>query len=286
MAKSSSLRTDSEELSELLHCIEQLGPAEGPRRLQLDLIRDAAMELNSSLQRRIAKAEARVGRRDKKLRRLQRRWRHLLADLADGPTRFTQPADWPATSNAELLALYEQLLNRDYPAAVALLRDVSGGRASQCLRLLVEQVLIQGRLLLVEYLARQGSQQPNGESTDRFLDRLGQYLLRKVGKSLARQTGFAMSAEVSGRLNGLIQESLQLLLGLFVSEPVMRLVVPSTGQPFDSACHEASASRPLPANPVVAAILFPGLRSFEGQGSLLHRTRVAIGVKDSLDRGA
>lgn len=246
-------------LAEFVRLIEQVPSDKATTRLQLDMARDAGVEVFRQMLGRLEYLEEKVARLRNKREAARNRLLSLLTDLSVGPIPLPRPRGLPPVEPEDVVQLYLELGARNYPDLARTLHDAAGSSdvvAYQ--RFLVEEILLKGNAILAEHLVREANKSQPFRNEGEFLERLRHHLAGKVHRKLARQTGYQVSPEVGTEINSVLVRSLRFLLDLLTSHPPGRLIFPTLGSDFDPQRHEAIPGRPTTGTLLVRATIFPG----------------------------
>ncbi len=247
-------------VTEFVRLLEEIRPDHSAARLKFDMARDAGLEGFRELLRQLQRLQARLARTRRRRNVIHSRLTGILGDLASGPVRLPRPQGLPPVSQDELAQTYHDLREKDYPAvAEALHAAIGQSDVLAFQRFLVEEVLIEGNVILVEHLVRYGVHPRPPEQELAFLDELRHHMAGVINQALAKQTGYLVTPEVGVRIDGLLSKTLRFLVDLLTSDPPARLLVATMGSDYDPARHEPSAGRPDSGTLQVRATVFPGL---------------------------
>lgn len=274
-------------LAEFFDLLGRVEPAEGARKLQFDLARDAAVDLFNRLTQQTEKLQRRLDRSRLRRRALVTRHHELLDHLARGHVVFAAESEPSPPGQAdELIATYRRLRKRTFPVLANMLHAAGGGADRVYLTLLTEEVLARGQCIIAEYLVLHSMHPRTPEQDRRFREELLAHLGGRVNRALARKTGYHLTPEVGGHLNTLLQVTIAFLWELLLSHPPMRLFFAEPGSPFDAERHERLSGH-TPRHPrLVGATLFPGLLRHGPPRTLLAPVRVSTRRVTSSDPDA
>jgi hypothetical protein len=262
-------------VAEFVHLLGQIHPSEAASRLQLDMARDAGLEVFRKLLHQIERLRGKLDRARLKRHIAQDRQLGLLQALAAAGVVLPRPAGLPAVGQEELETTFRELGDRDFAELAQALHQAAG--QSDILayrRFLVEEVLVQSYFILVEHLVRKAARGRGEVNEDRFLEDLRHHLAGKVYRKLARQTGYQITPDVGGQFDALLVRSLRFLDDLLTSQPPGRLILPALGSDFDPNQHEPIAGRPDTGTLIVRATIFPGYVVLSDPPRVVARARV------------
>ncbi|MFO0926063.1 MAG: hypothetical protein U0736_03365 [Gemmataceae bacterium] len=263
-------------LAEFFELLARIDPGDGPRKLQFDLARDAAVDLFHRITRLGKKLQQRLERATERRHAVRDRHRDLLEHLARGSLLFSPAAEVTPTEKVDqLVADYKRLRKRTFPVLANMLHAAGGGPDRVYLTLLTDEVLARGECILVEYLVLHAGQTRTADQDRRFVEELRGHLVGRVNRVLARRTGYHITPEVGAHLNTLVQVAVEFLWDLLHTNPPLRLYFADPGSPFDPERHERLSGR-MPRHPrIVRGTLFPGLVRYGPARTLLAPVRVS-----------
>jgi hypothetical protein len=154
---------------------------------------------------------------------------------------------------------FAELKTRDFPVLAQTVHD-RVGRADVVAyqRFMVDEILVKGSEVLVEYLIRRRGEPTSPEAESTFQGRLRDHIAGNLCHGLAKKVGYQMTADVGQQRDAVIDRSIGWLADLLTATPPGRLLVPPPDSPFDPRLHEPMANQPETGALKVAAILFPG----------------------------
>ena len=239
-------------LLEIQQHLDQILRHHPASRLLVDMARDAVREAA----RQHTQLQAGLRRACKQRQRMRQQRAELLDALVASGQRLTNNAV-SAPSSDEVMSAYRVLRDATFPERAAQLEAVAQrGESRDFRRVLVERVLLRGQRTLAEALVRK----PMLTEDAALHSRLGEHLLGRVGRHLARRFGCTIDRTLRHALLGLITDSLHLMQSLLrTSEPPLRLLWPRRGSRFQLEWHERLGEKPSHQPRDVRGVLFPGL---------------------------
>lgn len=271
-------------VEEFVRLLEQIQPQNATGRLQMDMARDAALDIIKQLVRQVDKQRGRVDRGRRKRRAVHERFIGLLHDLTNGPLPLPRLPGRPEARHEDLVVTFRKLKTQDYPLFARTLHDAVGkGDSAAFQHLLVDEVFIKGSCILVEYLIRHAARLPSPEEEKDFLESLRHHIAGNVLQELSKHANYAVTLEVGQQLDALLVRTLSFLVDLLTASPPGRLVVPENGTPFDPETEEALNPKASGEGRVVRATLFPGYAVLEPARTVREK---ALVITQKTERGS
>jgi hypothetical protein len=244
---------------EFVERLDQIAKGHPASRLLVDMAQDAGMEIFRKQAAQLRRLWHELGKMRQKRDGVRDRLMSLVHAITTTPPLLPRIAGRPAVAHDELRQTFAQLQSRDFPDLALLLHDRIGrSDVARYQRFLVDEILIKGSRMLLEYLIHHVSEASSAEVETSFLGRLRDHIAGSLCHMLAKKAGYQMTPDAGKRRDALIDRSLAWLADLLTATPPGRLIAPLSGSPFDPARHEPTAGRPSEGELKVTAMLFPG----------------------------
>jgi hypothetical protein len=244
---------------EFVQRLNQISTSFPAVRLMVDMARDAGLELVRKQDKAIRRLARELKKASKKRHLLHDRLVQLLHELTTGPAVLSRPSGSSPVQHDELLKTFRRLQSQDFPALARNLHEHAGrSSANAYQRFLVEEILMNGSRVLVEYLLRRMNQRPSAEEEAEFFHELRDHLAGNVINGLAKKADYKVTPELGKQSEQLIAHSLTFLDHLLTATPPGRLLIPLPGSAFDPNRHEPIPGRPTSGQLKITATMFPG----------------------------
>jgi hypothetical protein len=260
---------------EFIQRLDQIALSYPAVRLMVDMARDAGLEIFRKQERMVRRLTLEVKRLRKKRHLLHDRLVQLLHELTTGPVVLPRPSGRPPVAHEELLRTFRRLQTQDFPRLAQTLHEHAGrSTATAYQRFLVDEILINGSRVLVEYLLRQVNRQASAIEEADFLHELQDHLAGNVVNGLAKKADYKVTPDVAKLCGQLIALSVSFLDDLLTATPPARLLIPLPGSAFAPDRHEATPGRPSTGTLKVTATLFPGYLICGNPETVAEKARV------------
>jgi hypothetical protein len=244
---------------EFVQRLDQMAQSYPPVRLMVDMARDAGLEIIRKQAKAIRRLSRELKRQSKKRHLLHDRLVQLLHELTTGPAVLPRPTGRSPVEHEELLRVFRRLQSQDYPALAKIMHEHAGrSTAAAYQRFLVDEILVGGSRVLVEYLLRQVNRRPSVAEEADFFRELRDHIAGNVVKGLASKADYKVTPEVGKLCEQLISQSLTFLDHLLTATPPGRLLIPLPGSAYSPDRHEPIPGRPTTGELKITATMFPG----------------------------
>jgi hypothetical protein len=244
---------------EFVQRLDQMALTYPAVRLMVDMARDAGLEIFRKQEKMIRRLSRELKRQSKKRHMLHDRLVQLLHELTTGPAVLSRPSGRSPVEHDEMLKTFRKLQSQEFPALARSLHEHAGrSSANAYQRFLVEEILMNGSRVLVEYLLRRMNRRPSAEEEAEFFQELRDHLAGNVINGLAKKADYKVTPELGKQCEQLIAHSLPFLDHLLTATPPGRLLIPLPGSAFDPNRHEPIPGRPSSGQLKITATMFPG----------------------------
>jgi hypothetical protein len=244
---------------EFIQRLDQMAQSYPPVRLMVDMARDAGLEIFRKQEKAIRRLTRELKRQSKKRHMLHDRLVQLLHELTTGPAVLPRPTGRSPVEHDDLLRTFRRLQTQDYPALAKTMHENAGrSTASAYQRFLVDEILVGGSRVMVEFLLRRVKDPPSARDEAEFLRELRDHISGNVVKGLASKADYKVTPDMGKLCDQLIGNSLTFLAHLLTATPPGRLLIPLPGSAYSPDHHEPIPGRPTTGTLKITATMFPG----------------------------